>query len=94
MSNPGEISSPSADENDAGGWESASSKKDDLAVALEKEKIIKDIMQTQEGLRALLSRIEEVTTDISKTSEENATLQTYLDNMTRNTAMFAGQKSR
>lgn len=26
---------------DAGGWDSSSSKKDDLAVALEKEKIIK-----------------------------------------------------
>lgn len=34
---------------------------------------------------ALLSRIEDVTSDINKTTEENDTLQTYLDNMTRNT---------
>merc|ERR1712093_596266 len=64
-------------------------RQDDLQTVLEKEKVIKDIMTTQEGLRALLDRINEVTDDIKKLSEENATLQIYLDNMTRNTAMLA-----
>ena len=35
--------------------------------------------------KALLDRVEEVTDDIKKLTEENAMLQTYLDNMTRNT---------
>ncbi|CAD6580738.1 MAG: hypothetical protein CYPHOPRED_001348 [Cyphobasidiales sp. Tagirdzhanova-0007] len=76
--------------SDTHAWDNAPPKQDDLANAVEKERIIKDIMSTQEGLRALLGRVEDVTDDIKKLTDENAMLQTYLDNMTRNTAMFAG----
>lgn len=80
------------------GWEEGASaaKGDDdgnaLSTALEKERIIRDIGETQNGLVALLGRVDEVTEDIKRLSEENAMLQVYLDNMTKNSAMFAGAK--
>ncbi|KAL7006234.1 hypothetical protein EMMF5_004120 [Cystobasidiomycetes sp. EMM_F5] len=73
-------------EDDA--WKSTPSKHNDLESALEKEKTIKDIMSVQEGLKALLSRIEDVTEENQRLTDENATLQLYVENMTRNTAML------
>ena len=45
--------------------------------------------ETQNGLGALLGRVDEVTQDIKRLSEENAMLQVYLDNMTKNSCVAA-----
>ena len=47
----------------------------------------RDIGETQNGLMALLGRVDEVTQDIKRLSEENAMLQVYLDNMTKNSCV-------
>jgi len=50
--------------------------------AIKKEQVIKDILATQEDLRALLSRAEAVQGEVDKLASGNSTLQTYIDNLT------------
>lgn len=49
--------------------------------ALEKEKIIKDIITLRDGLRGLLVRITEVEGDNDKLKRENEMLATYVENL-------------
>lgn len=53
---------------------------------IKKERVIKDILAAQEDLRVMLSRIETVTGDIDKLKSDNATLQMYIDNLTKQMA--------
>lgn len=49
--------------------------------ALEKEKVIKDIITLRDGLRGLLVRITEVEGDNDKLKTENEMLATYMENL-------------
>lgn len=49
--------------------------------ALEKEKVIKDIITLRDGLRGLLVRITEVEGDNDKLKRENEMLATYMENL-------------
>ncbi|WRT64538.1 uncharacterized protein IL334_001470 [Kwoniella shivajii] len=60
--------------------------------ALEKEKVIKDILSLRDGLRGLLVRITEVETDNEKLNKDNEMLSVYIDNLTRNSVVAAGAK--
>ncbi|EJT98728.1 hypothetical protein DACRYDRAFT_41625, partial [Dacryopinax primogenitus] len=53
---------------------------------IRKEKVIKDILAAQEDLRIMLSRVQTVQSDIDKLKSDNATLQMYIDNLTRQMA--------
>ncbi|GAA5830133.1 hypothetical protein JCM11251_006889 [Rhodosporidiobolus azoricus] len=57
-----------------------------------KEELISDIVSKQDGLRALLQRVSEVQGEAGKLKSDNETLQTYIDNLTRNNAMAAGAR--
>ncbi|POY75472.1 hypothetical protein BMF94_1374 [Rhodotorula taiwanensis] len=54
-----------------------------------KQDLVKNITNKQEGLRALLQRVNEVQAEADKLRSGNETLQTYIDNLTRNNAMAA-----
>ncbi|KWU45512.1 hypothetical protein RHOSPDRAFT_32814 [Rhodotorula sp. JG-1b] len=54
-----------------------------------KEQLVKSITSKQEGLRALLQRVNQVQGEANKLKSGNETLQTYIDNLTRNNAMAA-----
>ncbi|TKA53818.1 hypothetical protein B0A53_03608 [Rhodotorula sp. CCFEE 5036] len=54
-----------------------------------KEQLVKSITSKQEGLRALLQRVNQVQGEADKLKSGNETLQTYIDNLTRNNAMAA-----
>ncbi|GAA5876474.1 hypothetical protein JCM3774_003787 [Rhodotorula dairenensis] len=54
-----------------------------------KELVVKTIAGKQEGLRALLQRVNQVQAEADKLKSGNETLQTYIDNLTRNNAMAA-----
>ncbi|WVO18418.1 hypothetical protein L204_106135 [Cryptococcus depauperatus] len=60
--------------------------------ALKKEKIIKDIITLRDGLRGLMVRISEVEIENDKLAKENETLNLYVDNLTRNSAVNAGTR--
>ncbi|WVW78182.1 hypothetical protein I302_100133 [Kwoniella bestiolae CBS 10118] len=60
--------------------------------ALEKEKIIKDILSLRDGLRGLLVRVTEVEADNEKLAKDNEMLSVYIDNLTRNSVVAAGTK--
>lgn len=49
--------------------------------ALEKEKIIKDIISLRDGLRGLLVRVTEVEGETEKLERDNQMLSTYIDNL-------------
>ncbi|GAA6006748.1 uncharacterized protein JCM10292_003484 [Rhodotorula paludigena] len=55
-----------------------------------KEELVRDILNKQDGLRALLARVGEVQGEANKLKSENETLQTYIDNLTRTNAVAAG----
>ncbi|KZS93548.1 hypothetical protein SISNIDRAFT_454751 [Sistotremastrum niveocremeum HHB9708] len=57
-----------------------------LKDAVRKEEVIKEILNAQNDLRALLGRTKTVQGDIEKLTAENATLQMYIDNLTRQIA--------
>ncbi|TXT04971.1 hypothetical protein VHUM_03791 [Vanrija humicola] len=59
---------------------------------LEKERTIKNILELRDGLRGLLVRITEVEKETDKLRNDNEFLGTYIDNLTRNTVVAAGQK--
>ncbi|KAG9315697.1 hypothetical protein JVU11DRAFT_3344 [Chiua virens] len=54
--------------------------------AIRKEQVLKDIAAAQGDLRALLTRVHSVQADVDKLTSENATLQMYIDNLTRQMA--------
>ncbi|KAL8287258.1 hypothetical protein RQP46_003710 [Phenoliferia psychrophenolica] len=62
----------------------------DPALIVKKELIVKEIMELQDGLRALLQRVESVQGEGEKLKIGNETLQTYIDNLTRTNALAAG----
>lgn len=57
-----------------------------ISSVLAKETLVKDIVQTQQGLAALLNRVAVVQGESTKLKESNAVLQTYIDNLTRTNA--------
>jgi len=63
----------------------------DPSSIVEKEAVIKEILNIQEGLRALLERVEEVDVECDKMKGSNEILQTYIDNLTRNNVRSAGR---
>ncbi|GAA5826216.1 hypothetical protein JCM5353_003851 [Sporobolomyces roseus] len=56
---------------------------EDASDVIEKEQLVKDIL-------TLLQRVTEVQGEATKLKSDNETLQTYIDNLTRNNAMAAG----
>ncbi|WWD21722.1 hypothetical protein CI109_106209 [Kwoniella shandongensis] len=60
--------------------------------ALEKERVIKDIITLRDGLRGLLVRITEVDGENEKLTKDNEMLSVYIDNLTRNSVVAAGTK--
>ncbi|EPQ54618.1 hypothetical protein GLOTRDRAFT_77237 [Gloeophyllum trabeum ATCC 11539] len=72
-------------EDDIGGWGAPvelPTTGDIVKDAMRKEQVIKEITAAQEDLRALLSRVKSVQADVDKLASGNATLQTYIDNLT------------
>lgn len=49
--------------------------------ALEKERVIKDILQLRDGLRGLMVRVTEVEGENDKLARDNDMLSTYIDNL-------------
>ena len=52
-----------------------------VEAALEKERVIKDILQLRDGLRGLVVRVGEVDTENDKLARDNDMLSTYIDNL-------------
>jgi len=52
-----------------------------VASAVEKERIIKDILALRDGLRSLLVRVTEVETENDKLKKDNEMLGVYIDNL-------------
>ncbi|KAM0789696.1 hypothetical protein ACM66B_006556 [Microbotryomycetes sp. NB124-2] len=55
----------------------------------QREALISDIVNKQDGLKALLQRITAVQNEQQKLKSNNETLQTYIDNLTRANALGA-----
>ncbi|CCF51109.1 hypothetical protein NDA11_005351 [Ustilago hordei] len=53
---------------------------------VEKEKLVREIMAMQDGLRALISRVNAVKEDCKKAEADNEMLQTYIDSVTKSLA--------
>ncbi|KAJ1030078.1 hypothetical protein NDA16_000991 [Ustilago loliicola] len=53
---------------------------------VEKEKLVREIMAMQDGLRALISRVIAVKDDCKKAEADNEMLQTYIDSVTKSLA--------
>ncbi|KAF8194257.1 hypothetical protein BJ912DRAFT_959965 [Pholiota molesta] len=49
---------------------------------LRKDQIIKDILASQEDLRAMLAKVQSVQKEVDKLTSGNETLQMYIDNLT------------
>jgi len=49
---------------------------------LRKEQVIKEILAAQEGLKALLAKVQTVQKEVEKLASGNETLQMYIDNLT------------
>ncbi|KAF4590919.1 hypothetical protein EYR40_009516 [Pleurotus pulmonarius] len=66
-----------------GGWDVGTPTTGDIVQdAIRKEKIIKDILASQEDLRVMLERVKATDKEIKKLTTENETLQMYIDNLT------------
>ncbi|RXK39183.1 hypothetical protein M231_03540 [Tremella mesenterica] len=63
-----------------------------VADTLEKEKLIKDILNLRDGLRGLLVRVTEINKETDKLEKDNQMLGVYIDNLTRNSVVAAGIK--
>ncbi|SCZ98035.1 BZ3500_MvSof-1268-A1-R1_Chr3-3g06533 [Microbotryum saponariae] len=61
----------------------------DPAEIQEKERLVKDFTTKQDGLKALMERISSVNKETQEIKSGNETLQTYIDNLTRNNAQAA-----
>ncbi|EJD43945.1 hypothetical protein AURDEDRAFT_166999 [Auricularia subglabra TFB-10046 SS5] len=60
--------------------------RDVIKEAIEKDKVIKDITAAQNDLRVIISKIQAAEADCDKLSSGNATLQMYIDNLTKQIA--------
>ncbi|KAG8707645.1 hypothetical protein FRC09_001718 [Ceratobasidium sp. 395] len=71
-----------------GGWGAPAPKRatsgDILKDAMRKEAVVKDIIAAQEDLR--MGRVQAVQTEVDKLTSGNATLQMYIDNLTKQIA--------
>ncbi|GMK56911.1 hypothetical protein CspeluHIS016_0307510 [Cutaneotrichosporon spelunceum] len=80
----------------AGAWgappASAPTSEPTVQSAVAKDKALKEIVSLRDGLRGLLVRITEVEGETDKLKKDNEFLATYIDNLTRNTVVAAGQK--
>jgi hypothetical protein len=52
-----------------------------VATALEKERIIKDIITLRDGLRGLMVRVTEVESENERLKKDNEMLAVYIDNL-------------
>ncbi|KAG5715215.1 hypothetical protein E4T56_gene3039 [Termitomyces sp. T112] len=69
--------------DDASAWGAALSEPADFVRdALKREKLLKDIVASQEDLRTLVARVQTVQNEVDKLTSGNATLQMYIDNLT------------
>ena len=59
----------------------ASNAEPTVASALEKERVIKDIIQLRDGLRGLLVRVTEVEVENERLAKDNEMLGVYIDNL-------------
>ncbi|KAF8809572.1 hypothetical protein BYT27DRAFT_7136278 [Phlegmacium glaucopus] len=50
--------------------------------ALKKEQVIKEILASQEDLKAMLAKVQSVQKEVDKLTSGNETLQMYIDNLT------------
>ncbi|CAO1635565.1 unnamed protein product [Parajaminaea phylloscopi] len=53
---------------------------------IEKQNLIKDILQLQESLKALVNRVQSVEDDCTKADADNEVLQSYIDSVTKSLA--------
>ncbi|KAH7103177.1 hypothetical protein BKA62DRAFT_768992 [Auriculariales sp. MPI-PUGE-AT-0066] len=60
--------------------------RDYIKEAIEKEKLIKEIMATQGDLKVILDKVQAAEGECEKLSSGNATLQMYIDNLTKQIA--------
>ncbi|KAK8847635.1 hypothetical protein IAR55_005494 [Kwoniella newhampshirensis] len=60
--------------------------------ALEKERVLRDIVTLRDGLRGLSVRITEVDSENDKLTRDNEMLSVYIDNLTRKSVVAAGTK--
>ncbi|VDC04488.1 unnamed protein product [Peniophora sp. CBMAI 1063] len=74
------------DEGDAWGAPPPVTSGDIVADAMRKEKIIKEIQAAQQDLKVMLERVKNADKDVDKLTGGNATLQMYIDNLTRQIA--------
>jgi hypothetical protein len=77
MASPGSL-------NDASPWGTSPSdtaREPTVESALEKEKIIKDILQLRDGLRGMMVRVHETDESNEKLSRDNEMLSVYIDNL-------------
>lgn len=89
MSFSGFIPEEEEEEEESIGWGvlSASVQETDLvSQAIRKEKIIKEIKAGQEGLQAMLAKVQAVQKDVDKLTSSNEMLQMYIDNLTKQMA--------
>ncbi|PWN92039.1 hypothetical protein FA10DRAFT_284943 [Acaromyces ingoldii] len=53
---------------------------------VEKQRLVRDIMASQDSLRALLARVSSVQADCQKAEADNEMLQMYIDSVTKSLA--------
>ncbi|UZJ57304.1 hypothetical protein CBS101457_006624 [Exobasidium rhododendri] len=53
---------------------------------VEKQRLVKDIMTMQEGLKGLIARVTSVQKECIKAEADNVTLQQYIDSVTKSLA--------
>ncbi|KAF9454740.1 hypothetical protein P691DRAFT_770268 [Macrolepiota fuliginosa MF-IS2] len=78
-----------ATEEESLGWGAVSAPVEEVDLvsqAIRKEKLIKEIRASQEGLRAMLAKVQNVQKEVDKLSSSNDTLQMYIDNLTKQMA--------
>jgi hypothetical protein len=61
--------------------DSPTSAEPSIETALQKEKIIKDILTLRDGLRGLMVRVTEVEGETEKLAKDNDMLSVYIDNL-------------
>ncbi|KAL1758384.1 hypothetical protein FB107DRAFT_207312 [Schizophyllum commune] len=75
-----------ADLDESPAWGPEPAGEDIVTSAIKKEKVLKEIVASQEDLRLLLNRVQTLQKDVEKLSGGNETLQMYIDNLTKQMA--------
>ncbi|KAL7419074.1 hypothetical protein Q5752_005910 [Cryptotrichosporon argae] len=65
-----------------------------LSTALDKAASIASLLSARDGLRGLLLRLAQVGDEVDAGKRENEVLGTYIDNLTRNSVVAAGQQQK